>query len=107
MTWQRLFFELDELRLLAEVGGVEDDLASGVEAAHVSEADVVVSVVCYHHVAIATIEVSLQQQEIIIFMKTHFVVVNLDTDWWSNNFETSLQIFTFSSVWSQCAWQVL
>lgn len=77
MTWQRGFFELDKLRFLLEVSSVKDDLAHSVEAADWRQADVGGSHVGNDHVAIATVVVTLHQQQRIVLIQRQLVVVNL------------------------------
>ena len=77
MTWQRGFFELDKQRLLLEVACVQDDLAHSVEAADRSQADVGRAHVGDDHVAIATVVVTLHQQQGIVLIQRQLVVINL------------------------------
>ena len=77
MARQRGFFELDKLRLLLEVSSIKDDLAHSIETADRSQAGVGGAHVGDDHVAIATIVVSLHEQQRVVFIQSQFVVINL------------------------------
>ena len=76
-AWKICIFEFDWSWLSGEVGGVEDDLSTGVEAGHVLQTGVGGGDVGDDHVSVAAVEGPLEEDQTIVPHEVNFVVVNV------------------------------